>query len=249
MRGSRGVQEEIANLKPGTCQPEIKSMADVRATALMWSGGKDATLALEALRSRGDYRVEALVTTVIEEAETVTMHGVPLALVEAQVAALRLPLHVMRVPPSPSNTTYEERLERTLAPLLARRITTVAAGDVFLEDVRAYRADLLRRLGAEPLFPIWGRDTAALARHFVEAGFRAVVTSVDTEQLAADFVGRTYDADFLRALPETVDPCGERGEFHTFVYDGPPFAHAVSVTVGAPHGRGQMRYAGIASGE
>lgn len=221
------------------------AVSNVRPAALMWSGGKDATLALEALQADAACRVEVLVTTVIEEAETVTMHGVPLALVEAQANALGLPLHVMRVPPSPSNTTYEERLERTLGPLLARRITAVAAGDLLLEDVRAYRADLLRRLGAEALFPIWRRDTAALARHFIDAGFRAVVTSVDTEQLSADFLGRDYDARFLRDLPDTVDPCGEHGAFHTFVYDGPLFAAPVPFALGPPRGRGQMRYAGI----
>lgn len=220
-------------------------MTDVRSTALMWSGGKDAALALEVLRADASTAVEALVTTIIEEAETVTMHGVPLALIEAQAAALDLPLHVMRVPPSPSNTTYEERLERALAPLLARRITAVAAGDLLLEDVRAYRADLLQRLGADPLFPIWGRDTAVLVRHFIDAGFRAVVTSVDTEQLSADFVGRTFDARFLHDLPDTVDSCGERGAFHTFVYDGPLFTCAVPVAIDTARGTGQMRYAEI----
>lgn len=211
----------------------------------MWSGGKDATLALEVLRADPAYTVEALVTTVIEEAETVTMHGVPLALIEAQAAALDLPLYVMRVPPSPSNATYEERMERALGPLLARRIAAVAAGDLFLEDVRAYRVDLLRRLGAESLFPIWHRDTAQLARHFIDAGFRAVVTSVDTKQLSADFLGRAFDAQLLHDLPETVDPCGEHGAFHTFVYDGPLFARPVPFSLGPPRGRGQMRYAGI----
>lgn len=211
----------------------------------MWSGGKDAALTLEALHADEAFAVEALVTTIIEEVETVTMHGTPLALIEAQADALGLPLHVMRVPPSPSNTTYEERLERTLAPLLARGITTVAVGDLFLDDIRAYREDVLRRIGAEPLFPIWGRDTGGLARRFIEAGFRAIVTSVDTAQLDDAFVGRSFDEDFLRDLPEDVDPCGERGAFHTFVYDGPLFRRRVSLRQGKVHGRGQMRYVEI----
>lgn len=220
-------------------------MTEARPTALMWSGGKDAALALEALRAETGYTVEALVTTVIEETETVTMHGVPLALIEAQARALGVPLHVMRVPPMPSNVTYEERLERTLVPLLARAITAVAAGDVFLEDVRAYREDVLRRLGAEALFPIWGWGTERLARHFIDAGFRAVVVSVDTAQLSSDFVGRAFDARFLRDLPDRVDSGGERGAFHTFVYDGPIFTRPVPFTTGSPHGEGQMRYVEI----
>lgn len=220
-------------------------MPEVRPTALMWSGGKDAVLALEALQNDDVCVVEALVTTIVEEVETVTMHGVPRVLIEAQAEALGLPLHVMRVPPSPSNATYEERLERALAPLLARKITTIAVGDLFLEDIRAYREGVLRRLGAEPRFPIWQRDTEVLAHHFIEAGFRAIVTSVDTTQLDDAFVGRSFDERFLRDLPDEIDPCGERGAFHTFVYDGPLFAHAVSFSTGPAHGSGQMRYVEI----
>lgn len=224
-------------------------MPKSRPIALMWSGGKDAALTLEALRGDDAYAVEALVTTIVEEVETVTMHGVPRALIEAQADALGLPLHVMRVPPSPSNATYEERLERALAPLLAREITTVAVGDLFLEDIRAYREGVLRRIGAEPLFPIWARDTEKLARHFIETGFRAIVTSVDTAQLDDAFVGRSFDEHFLRDLPDEVDPCGERGAFHTFVYDGPLFAHAVPFATGPAYGSGQTRYVEMRWGE
>jgi len=199
-------------------------------------------LALDVLHSQSPRRVDALLTTVVEEVETVTMHGTPLALVERQAEALGIPLHVMRVPPNASNPTYEERLERALGPLLGEGVHTVVAGDLFLEDVKAYREDVLRTVGARPLFPLWQRDTGWLARRFVERGYRAVVTSVDTTQLDAGFVGRTYDASFLDDLPEGIDPCGENGEFHTFVTDGPPFREPVSVTVGEPHGDGRMRY-------
>ena len=209
---------------------------------LLWSGGKDAMLTLDVLHSQSPRRVEALLTTVVEEVETVTMHGTPLALVEQQAQALGIPLHVMRVPPNASNPTYEERLERALGPLLGEGFHTVVAGDLFLEDVKAYREEVLRTVGARPLFPLWQRDTGWLARRFVERGYRAVVTSVDTTQLDAGFVGRTYDAAFLDDLPEWIDPCGENGEFHTFVADGPPFREPVPVTVGEPHGDGRMRY-------
>jgi uncharacterized protein (TIGR00290 family) len=149
----------------------------------------------------------------------------------------------MRVPPAPSNATYEAKLERALAPLLARGLTTVATGDLFLEDIRAYRQDVLRRIGAEALFPIWERDTSALATHFLDEGFQAVAASVDTTRLHGAFVGRRYDAAFIEDLPGDVDPCGEHGEFHTFVTDGPLFANPVRVSITAHHGDGRMRYA------
>ena len=216
-----------------------------RPTVLLWSGGKDAAMALDALRQDDTADVVALVTTVIEDAGQVQVHGTPLELIEAQADALSLPLHVMSVPPEPSNATYEERLERTVAPLLADGVEAIAAGDLHLDDVRAYREDLIRRLGAEPLFPIWGRPTADLARDFRERGFRAVVTSVDTTQVDAGLAGRDYDAAFLDALPDDADPCGENGEFHTFVTHGPIFDRPVPAIVTSTHGTGRMRYAGF----
>jgi uncharacterized protein (TIGR00290 family) len=149
----------------------------------------------------------------------------------------------MRVPPNASNPTYEQRLERALGPLLGEGFHTVVAGDLFLDDVKAYREEVLRTVGAQPLFPLWKRDTTWLARRFVERGYRAVVTSVDTTQLDPSFVGRTYNPSFLDDLPDGVDPCGENGEFHTFVMDGPPFRRPVPVDVGQQRGDGRMRYA------
>lgn len=209
----------------------------------MWSGGKDAALALATLEADDDYAVEALLTTVVDGPDTVTMHGVGQPLIRAQADALGLPLHVMRVPPAPSNTTYETRLERALAPLLARGITTVAAGDLFLDDIRAYRERVLREVGATPHFPVWQRPTNALARHVLDAGYRAIVVSVDTTQLDAAFAGRRYEASFLADLPDEVDPCGEDGAFHTFVTDGPGFAHPVPVRVVEYEDTERMRYA------
>lgn len=209
---------------------------------LMWSGGKDAMLTLDVLRSQSPRRVDALLTTVVEDVETVTMHGTPLTLIERQAEAVGIPLHVMSVPPNASNSTYEKQLERALGPLIEEGHNTVAAGDLYLEDVRAYRENVLRGVGARPLFPLWRRDTTWLAQRFVERGYRAVVTSVDTTLLDPAFAGRTYDAAFLDDLPSDVDPCGENGEFHTFVIDGPPFDEAVSVAAGEAHGEDHMRY-------
>jgi uncharacterized protein (TIGR00290 family) len=208
----------------------------------MWSGGKDAMLALDVLHSQSPRRVDAFLTTVVEEVDTVTMHGTPLGLIERQAEAIGISLHVMRVPPNASNPTYEERLERALGPLLGEGSDTVVAGDLFLEDVKAYREEVLRTVGAKPLFPLWGRDTSWLARRFIERGYRAIVTSVDTTLFDPSFVGRTYDESFLDDLPSGVDPCGENGEFHTFVTDGPPFHAPVPVDVGEEHGDGRMRY-------
>ena len=210
---------------------------------LMWSGGKDAMLALDVLNSQSPRHVDALLTTVVEDVETVTMHGTPLPLIERQAHALGISLHIMRVPPNASNPTYEERLERALGPLLSEGYHTVVAGDLYLDDVRAYREEVLRNVGATPLFPLWKRDTTWLAHRFVGRGYRAVVTSVDTTQLAPSFVGRPYDESFLEDLPESVDPCGENGEFHTFVMNGPPFSQQVPVEVEERHGTGRMRYA------
>lgn len=198
---------------------------------LLWSGGKDATLALDVLHSQSPRRITSLLTTVVEDTDRVTMHGTPLRLIEQQADALNLPLYVMRVPSMPPNEVYEARLEAALTPLLEDGFSTVVAGDLFLEDVREYREQALEAIGATALFPLWQRDTTWLARRFLERGYQAVVTAVDTTQLDASFAGRAYDEAFLDDLPEEVDPCGEYGAFHTFVTDGPPFRRPVPVAV------------------
>lgn len=216
---------------------------------LMWSGGKDATLALDVLHSQSPRRIEALLTTIVEDEETVAMHGVPRPLVERQAEALDLPLHVMRVPPQPPNEVYEQRLEAALTPLLDAGFTTVVAGDLFLDDVRDYREQAIEAVGGRALFPLWQRDTTWLAQRFLDRGYRAVVTAVDTTQLDPSFVGRPYDENFLQDLPDDVDPCGEHGAFHTFVTDGPPFQWSIPVTVGEARGEGRMRTVRLASDE
>ena len=207
---------------------------------LLWSGGKDAALALDVLHSQSPRRIGALLTTVVENTGRVTMHGTPLRLIEQQADALNLPLHVMRVPSRPSNEIYEARFEAALTPLLDRGFSTVVAGDIFLEDVRDYRQRVSEAVGARALFPLWQRDTTWLAHRFLERGYRAVVTAVDTTKLDASFAGRSYDEAFLQDLPEEVDPCGEHGAFHTFVTSGPPFRRSISVMVGTGETRERM---------
>jgi uncharacterized protein (TIGR00290 family) len=202
--------------------------------ALAWSGGKDSSLALAALQADPAVEVVALLTTVTQHYDRISMHGVRRSVLEAQVAELGLLLVEATIPGAADNEVYEEAFAAALDVLCQGRpgLRHIAFGDLFLADVRDYRERLLGGLGWEPLFPLWGNDTAALARRFVDAGYRAVLTCVDTTQLAAEFAGREFDATLLDELPATVDPCGERGEFHTCVYDGPIFRRPLSLQRG-----------------
>jgi uncharacterized protein (TIGR00290 family) len=202
--------------------------------ALAWSGGKDSTLALAALREDPRYRVVALLTTVTREYDRISIHGVRRAVLQAQVSALDLPLVEASIAPAASNADYEAAFGLGLRAAQERwpGLRHIAFGDLFLADVRAYREALLASLDWAGVFPLWGEDTAALARKFVCAGYRAIITCVDTTQLALAFAGREFDASFLADLPASVDPCGERGEFHTCVYAGPLFAAPLPLVAG-----------------
>lgn len=197
-------------------------------TALSWSGGKDSALALWTLRRLGTPPA-LLLTTVDEETATVPHHGVPVELLRPQAAAVGLPLATIEIPNPAPNEVYEARMREAFARPPLAEVAAVAFGDLFLEDLRAYREQRMREAGLEPIFPLWGSDTRALARTFIEAGFLAVIVSVDGEQLDHRFVGREFNAELLAELPDGVDPCGENGEFHTFVYDGPAFAQAIEL--------------------
>jgi uncharacterized protein (TIGR00290 family) len=202
---------------------------------LSWSGGKDSALALAALRADPAYRVVALLTTVTNGYDRISIHGVRRTLLAAQQRSIGLPVHEVVLEPKCSNTEYDAAVARALADVHTRypAVTRVAYGDLFLEDVRRYREARLGPLGFDGLFPLWGRPTDALAREFVDRGFEARLVCVDTTQLDAAFAGRSFDAALLRDLPASVDPCGERGEFHTFVSAGPEFTTPVAYHVGA----------------
>jgi len=194
---------------------------------LSWSGGKDSALALWVLREESRTPPVALLTTVTEEYQRVSMHGVRRALLRCQVEATGLPLVEVAIPPECSNEVYETRLSAAFASARLRGVEEVAFGDLFLEDIRAYRESRLAAAGKRACFPLWGRDTAELAQRFLGSGFRAIVVCVDPNALDVSFAGREYDEGLLHDLPAHVDPCGENGEFHTFVYDGPVFGEPI----------------------
>jgi uncharacterized protein (TIGR00290 family) len=213
---------------------------------LSFSGGKDSVLALARLRASGRWDVRALLTAFIEGEGTLVMHEVPERLVALQASSLGIPLVAMRVPRAPANAVYEERLAAALAPLRAQGVGHVAFGDLFLEDIRTYRDALMARLGFEPIYPLWGTDTRELAQAFERDGYRGVTVCVDATRLGPEWSSLEMDAAFFTALPAAVDPCGEHGEFHSFVYDGPGFAYPIRFERGAPGTRGGFHYAALA---
>jgi uncharacterized protein (TIGR00290 family) len=201
--------------------------------AVSWSSGKDSGWMLHVLRQQHPGEIAALLTTVNEQFDRVAMHAVRRALLRAQADAAGLPLYCVDLPYPCSNAQYDERMAAAVARLLAEGFTHVAFGDLFLEDVRRYREERLQGTGLTPLFPLWKtKSTGDLAREMIAGGLRACVTCVNPRELDASFAGRAFDAAFLADLPSTVDPCGERGEFHTFVWDGPMFSSPVPVEPG-----------------
>jgi len=204
----------------------------VRKTLVSWSSGKDSAWLVHVLRRMTDVDVQALLTTVNEPAQRVAMHAVRVELLEAQADALGLPLWTIPIPSPCSNEEYERAMAGAVQRAVNERFTHVAFGDLFLEDVRRYREERMAGTGLTPIFPLFGSDTAALAREMIAAGLGARLTCVDPRVLDRSFAGREFDSAFLADLPASIDPCGERGEFHSFAYRGPMFAHPVAVETG-----------------
>lgn len=217
-----------------------------RAKALLsWSTGKDAAWALQVLQNQGHLEVAALLTTTADVSGRVSMHGVRKELLEAQAAALGLPLWTVPLPSPCPNEAYEARMASVCARAAAEGIGAIAFGDLFLRDIRDYRVQKLAGTGLEPHFPLWGRETDGLAREMVAGGLRATLSTVDLRALGASFAGRTFAAPLLAELPLEVDPCGERGEFHTFVWDGPMFRRPVPIRVGEVRVEGGFAHADL----
>jgi uncharacterized protein (TIGR00290 family) len=196
-----------------------------------WSSGKDSAWMVQVLRRRG-VTIGGLLTTVNEAAGRVAMHAVRTGLLEAQAAALGLPLRQLPIPSPCPNEIYEHVMAAAVTRAVADGFTHMAFGDLFLEDIRRYREERLAGSGLTPLFPLFGVDTSALSREMIAANLKARLTCVDPRQLPREFCGREFDGRFLDELPPSVDPCGERGEFHTFAYDGPMFDAAIPVESG-----------------
>lgn len=214
----------------------------MRTPALLsWSGGKDAAWALHALRQGGEVEVVALLTTITAEFQRASMQGIRREVLDAQAAAAGLPLLAAGIPAHCDNIAYEAAMAGALAEAGSRwpGLRSVAFGDLFLADIRAYREAKCASAGWQPLFPLFGSDTARLAREMIDGGLRATLCCVDTQQLDAGFAGRDFDASLLRDLPEGVDPCGEHGEFHTCVHAGPMFDSPIPVERGETVLRGE----------
>lgn len=206
-------------------------MAHKRRVLLSWSSGKDSAWALRTLRQDETVDVVGLLTSFNVQADRVAMHAVRRQLVSRQAEAAQLPLHTADLPWPCSNSDYEEIIAATLDSM-KDEFDTIAFGDLFLEDIRTYRETQLSKLGVTPEFPLWGKDTAALANEMIAGGIEAVLTCVDPKQCPAQFAGHRFDAALLRALPPSVDRCGENGEFHTFVHASPDFWTPIDVRVG-----------------
>ena len=197
-----------------------------------WSGGKDSALALHELCATGDYDITALLTTISEPYDRVSMHGIRRTLLEQQAESLGLPLKEVFISEGISKAQYESKMRDVLTEYVNAGVSDVVFGDIFLQDLRKYREGNLSKIGLKAIFPLWKRDTAELAYRFIELGFKSVITCVDSNALDQTFVGRTFNKQVLSVLTAGVDPCGENGEFHSFVYDGPIFRQKIPYTVG-----------------
>ena len=199
---------------------------------LCWSSGKDSAWALHVVREQNEIEVVGLLTTVTGPYDRVSMHGVRVELLEAQAEAARLPLHQVAIPAPCPNEVYEEAMREAVEKAKSQGVTHMVFGDLYLEDIRAYRQTQLEGTGITPLFPLWGRPTAELARAMIAGGLVAYVTCLDPRKIPRDLAGHAFDEAFLARLPEGVDPCAENGEFHTCVTAGPMFRHPIPADVG-----------------
>lgn len=194
---------------------------------MSWSGGKDSCLALYEVQQSHEYQVAALLTTITEDYDRISMHGVRRELLEKQVTALDLSLQRISITKGATNEEYERKFIDACAGYIDQGIDSIVFGDLFLEDIKRYRDEFLARHDLHGIYPVWQRNTTEFINRFIELGFKAIVTCVDGKVLGPEFAGRIIDESFVSSLPATVDPCGENGEFHTFVFDGPNFKQPI----------------------
>jgi uncharacterized protein (TIGR00290 family) len=197
-----------------------------------WSGGKDSAMALYQIQKNNRYQVVSLLTTITKDYDRISMHGVRRILVEQQARSLGLSLHKVFISSSCSNEEYAAKMSQALEKFKQDGVKTVAFGDIFLEEVRKYREDNLAQLSMKGIFPIWGKNTAELVQSFLALGFKSVVSCINPKVMDKKFLGRQLDKDFIAELPHNIDPSGENGEFHTFVYDGPIFKQRIDYSLG-----------------
>lgn len=203
-----------------------------RKTLLSWSSGKDSAWALHVLQQDPDIDVVGLFCTVNKEFNRVSMHAVRVELLQQQAQSVGLPLYIVEIPNPCSDRDYEKIMSSFVDEVKKQAIDCFAFGDLFLEDVRSYREERLKGSGIAPIFPLWGIPTSTLSRTMIDSGLKAIITCIDPKQLASEFAGREYDASFLADIPAHVDPCGEKGEFHSFAFEGPMFRHPIAVVLG-----------------
>ena len=213
-------------------QQKAKVIAVREKVVLAWSGGKDSTIALYEVQRDQEFEVLSLLTTVTKDYDRISMHGVRRTLLERQAQSLNLPLKKIFISKNCSNEEYASKMTSILTKFQKAGVSSVVFGDIYLEDIRKYREDNLSKVGMKGLFPLWKRDSTELARAFLDSGFKAIVTCVDSKVLDKSFVGRVIDEHFLDELPANVDPMGENGEFHSFVFDGPIFKERITFTIG-----------------
>jgi len=197
-----------------------------------WSSGKDSALALYKTLQEDQFEVTSLLTSINKEFQRISMHGVHVSLLEKQAESLGFPLIKMELPKEPTMDEYREMMAKTMSEIKSTGVTHSIFGDIFLEDLRKYREEQLDTIGMKAVFPLWKKNTTALIHEFLDLGFKTIVTCVNETYLDKSFAGRIIDKDFIKDLPEDVDPCGENGEFHTFTFDGPIFKNPISFDIG-----------------
>ncbi len=197
-----------------------------------WSSGKDSALALYKILREDQFEITSLLTSINKEFQRISMHGVPISLLEKQAESLGFPLIKMELPKEPTMEEYREIVAKTMTEIKSKDVTHSIFGDIFLEDLKKYREEQLSAIGMKAVFPLWKRNTTELIHEFLDLGFKTIVTCVNESYLDKSFAGRIIDKDFIKDLPENVDPCGENGEFHTFTFDGPVFRNPISFHIG-----------------